>query len=1214
MLEALQRKFDSYIDWLTSFQRGGVVSYLTASLLVLTAVFVRLAIAPIEAGMPFLTFFPAVTFAVIFGGFGAGLFAMILSCITATYLFIPPFIIFSLTFNATILGVNGVFCAEEILVIFVVEAMYRQRNNYLYLNKVFQKISNIKQALEIDAIAFETQESTVITDSNKTILRVNRAFSLVYGYNSEEVIGKTPSMFQSGLHDAQFYNAMWDSLLQNKFWEGEIWDKRKNGEVFCAWLQITAITAEDGSISHYVGNSSDVTEYKRAQDELQKYQNELQELVNEKTEDLRDSTARLQAILDTVVDGILTINELGIIQTINPAVEHIFGYPATEIIGHNINMLMPEPYCSQHNGYLENYHATDDAGIVCIGREVEGRRKDGSTFPLELAVSKMQLGEGRFFTGVVRDISVRKKAEAETYQLNSKLNWFKSTLDQTLDCVFMFHPDTLLFIYANEEAQRQVGYSETELLQMTLVDIKPDCNLEQLRQMLLPLIDGTLPSLTFQSVYHHKNGREIPVEILLQFIKLQEQEPCFVAMVHDITQRKLFEQAIIAAKTEAEQASQSKSDFLAAMSHEIRTPMNGVIGMVDVLTQTSLKGYQMEIVNTIRESAFSLLGIIEDILDFSKIEAGKLEIEYLPTALAEVVEKVCAMLDHMAIKKEVGLTLFTDPAIPAAILGDPQRLRQIIINLVSNAIKFSSGQTLPGRVSVQTVLVERNAKQVVVEIRVIDNGIGMDQTTLKQLFAPFTQADISTTRRFGGTGLGLSIAHRLVQLMGGEITVQSTLGQGSTFIVRLPFVLMEDEATDKTMSSLVTGLSCLVIGGREGQANHIAAYLAAAGAVVEQVPDLATAREKKLNTLQPPAAWVWLTEADNTQFPSLLEELYAISLTPQGQDIRFVIIGGGKRRQPRWLHTNLIVNVDSNILTQETLFRAVAIAVGRIDIESDVPTFGEDELQFNAPKHSDAIQQGRLILVAEDNETNQKVIVRQLALLGFAADVANDGLDALKLWRSGDYALLLTDIHMPKMDGYELTTAIRTEENNTQHSIIIAITANAIKDEVLRCRNAGMDDYLSKPLPIATLKAMLEKWLPSTTFAPQPADTILISATSMTPLAQEIMLKPVDVSILTAQVGYAPDVINKLLQNFQHGAAKIAAELHTAYVAEQPKQMAALAHKLKSSARSVGAVELGELCAAIEQAGKTEQLEELARLLPRFEVEMTAVNNYLNTL
>jgi CheY-like chemotaxis protein/HPt (histidine-containing phosphotransfer) domain-containing protein len=267
-------------------------------------------------------------------------------------------------------------------------------------------------------------------------------------------------------------------------------------------------------------------------------------------------------------------------------------------------------------------------------------------------------------------------------------------------------------------------------------------------------------------------------------------------------------------------------------------------------------------------------------------------------------------------------------------------------------------------------------------------------------------------------------------------------------------------------------------------------------------------------------------------------------------------------------------------------------------LKNDCIVSGKTETDFNAPLHATALQQDRLVLIAEDNEINQKVIMRQLAMLGFAADVAGDGLEALKQWRTGKYALLLTDVHMPKMDGYQLTCAIRAEENTVRHSVIIALTANASKNDALHCHAAGMDDYLSKPVSLENLKAMLKKWLPETS----------------TVIPRVVIKKVVDVDVLAALIGDNPDIINEFLMDFRRSADQIAAELKMTYETGEAAQVSKLAHKLKSSASSVGAVELAQLCAAIEQAGKTDQLEVLASLLPRFEIEMTAVDSYLESL
>jgi PAS domain S-box-containing protein len=828
------------------------------------------------------------------------------------------------------------------------------------------------------------------------------------------------------------------------------------------------------------------------------------------------------------------------------------------------------------------------------------------------------------------DIAERRQAEETLRQLNQELEIkvaartteleqtntelltkqeeLRSVVFHMVDCVITID-DKGIILSANPMVEKIFGYTLDEVLGQNISMLMPephrgahDGYIENYRRNGQARIIGIGREIEGL----HKNGERIALDLAISEYSVHG-ERFFTGTLRDIRDRVRIMKDLKQAQLYAEQANQAKSNFLAAMSHEIRTPMNGVIGMVDVLHQTSLKGHQVEILDIIRDSAFSLLDIIEDILDFSKIEAGKLEIECAPTALAEVVEKVCVMLDHLAEKKEVELTLFTDPAIPAAVLGDAQRLRQIVINLASNAIKFSSGQDQPGRVSVQAVLVERDAERVVVEIRVTDNGIGMDQEILARLFSPFTQADITTTRRFGGTGLGLSIARNLAQLMGGEISVHSTAGQGSTFTVRLPFVPVPAPSVDSATSTLVTGLSCLVVGGAAGLADYLAAYLVSAGALVEQVPNLAAARERV--ALPSSRYEACLIDAGNT--PPLTEELRAITTARPEREIHLVVIGRGKRRRPDRQDADQRVQVDGNVLTRQTVLQAVAIATGRMQAEMVMPPANNGEANVTAPSRADAVRQGRLILVAEDNETNQKVILRQLALLGFAADVVSDGEEALERWRSGDYVLLLSDLHMPKMDGYALTAAIRAAENSDRHGVIIALTANALKGEALRCRAAGMDDYLSKPATLADLQTMLKKWLPDADPAIQP--TAQPDAAAMTP-AQGCAPIPLDVRVLKALVGDDPETIRDFLRDFRASATAIATELSTACAAGQATQVTALAHKLKSSARSVGALALGELCAELEAAGKAATVDALGALHARFAVEMVAVDEALRAL
>lgn len=1060
-----------------------------------------------------------------------------------------------------------------------------------------------QQTLRIAATAFETQEGIIITDSNKSVLRINQAFSRIYGYRLEEVVGTIPSIFQSGQNSSEFYEGMWAKLRREKHWAGEIWDKRKNGEVFPVWLTISAVTAEDETITHYVGNFSDITQYKRIQEELQIHRDHLQELVNEQTANLRASEERYRLLVDGVKDcANLMLDENGRIMTWNQGAERITSYAANEIIGQHFSLFYPTDAVAAGKPEADLAQARNQGRMEDEGWRV---RKDGSRIWVHVVTTALYNDNGTLqgFSMITRDISERKQAEEQ-------LDLFFSL---SLDMLCIASTDGY-FKRINPAFTQTLGWSENEFLERQFLDfVHPDDHAATLHVVEKQTISGER-IMNFENRFLHKNG----TWHVISWSSVSHSDGLMFATGRDITDRKLIEETLrtqseeIARKNmELEHASRMKSDFLAAMSHEIRTPMNGVIGMVDVLHQTSLMGYQVEMVDIIRDSAFSLLGIIDDILDFSKIEAGKLELESTPTDLAEVIEKVCVMMDRLSQKKGVELTLFTDPAIPAAILSDAQRLRQIVLNLASNAIKFSSEEGHEGSVSVQAVLVGRDAEHVVVEIRVIDNGIGMDQETQACLFTPFNQADVSTTRRFGGTGLGLAITRNLVQLMGGEITVKSSPGMGSTFTVRLPLVPIADKAADDATQSLVTGLPCQVVGGKEGLADYLAAYLISAGALVTQASNLAVARKQTVLPMSGP--WIWLIYAGNTR--PLPEGLHEICRAHPDQDVRFVVIGRGKRRRPRWQDAERMVEIDGNVLTQKAVLQAVAIAAGRALAEVDARPSGLDEAACLAPSYADALRQGRLILVAEDNKTNQKVILQQLALLGLAGDVADDGCEALERWRSGDYALLLTDLHMPKMDGFELTAAIRAEEKGTRRTPIIALTANAIKGEALRCFNVGMNDYLSKPVSLANLKTVLFKWLPDTGLEPKPADAAALSDASNTaPAARDDESKPLDVSVLAALVGDNPEIIKDFLHDFRNSATQIAAEMKTAYGIGQAAQVGALAHKLKSSARSVGALGLGELCAEIEQVGKAGQIEPLAALLPRFVVEMAAVDDYLDSL
>ena len=656
----------------------------------------------------------------------------------------------------------------------------------------------------------------------------------------------------------------------------------------------------------------------------------------------------------------------------------------------------------------------------------------------------------------------------------------------------------------------------------------------------------------------------------------------FGSIVGDIRERARIMLALGEARVEAQQATQAKSDFLAAMSHEIRTPMNGVIGMLELLQQTSLLPEPQEMVRLIRESADSLLTIIDDILDFSKIEAGKLRIEQLPISIADTVERTCSLMNRLAERKGTVLTVFCDPAIPARVSGDPTRIRQVILNLLSNAIKFSGDMQRPGCVSVRARLVRTPGDRAEIEIKVSDNGIGMDTATRSRLFKSFMQADLSTTRRYGGTGLGLAITRHLTRLMDGTIEVDSTPGVGSVFTVCLPCAVLPADPGRR----ILQGITCLLVAAPAGIADDLACYLEADGAAVRRCRDV-PATDAVARTGADALA-VWVIEADDN-LPAL-ESLLRVLRDQVEREMRVVLIAVSRQQRPTRASADGIATLDGNVLSRQALCNAVARAAGRQVPVPDSAQRAPERIRTAAASREQAIREGTLILVAEDHELNQKVIRGQLRMLGYAAEVVPDGRAALERWRTGVYGLILADLHMPVMDGYDLALAIRVAEGGGPRTPIVALTANALDGEAERCRNAGMDDYLSKPASLVSLSNVLSRWLHGVEHAAE---------------------RRVDVSVLEALVGSDPALIREFLDEFNASAQRSGAELMSAVALGRAAEAAAAAHKIKATARSVGAYPLADICAAIEAAGNAASLEGVRRLVPEFQAELAAVQTCL---
>ncbi|MBF0274306.1 MAG: PAS domain S-box protein [Nitrospinae bacterium] len=825
-----------------------------------------------------------------------------------------------------------------------------------------------------------------------------------------------------------------------------------------------------------------------------------------------ENEERLKTIFHGVLNGIVTINGMGIIESVNQSVEKIFGYKPEELIGKNVKILMPEPYFSEHDGYLSNYRNTGTEKIIGKGREVLAKKKNGEVFPIHLSVNRMLIGDTTMFAGVITDISERVRNEEElknkSEEIESSNQFMQAILDGTSHSLISTELDGTITLF-NKGAEKLLNYSEEEMVHKTTPAIFHDGSevverakvlTEELGREIKPGFEAFVAKVNDGSIdtniwtYIAKDGVRIPVELTVTALtNLQGEITGYLGIATNIAERikseeelkKAKEHAEISAQRlnellitseelrmqaqeskenaerfaeEAKKASMAKSDFLATMSHEIRTPMNGIIGMATLLKDTDLDVEQADCIETILSSGQSLLTIINDILDFSKIEAGKLEFEIGDLDIELAVDGVIQLFVHKAREKNIALKTSYPKDIPL-LRGDTGRLRQVLMNLVGNAIKF----TEQGEVAVEVSITNSNNNKATVLIKVRDTGIGLSDEEREKLFKPFVQADSSTSRRYGGTGLGLTISRRLVELMDGSICVESEKGKGSTFYIEI------------------------------------------------KLPFSETVREKVLRK---------------------------------------------KERKTE-----------------------------------------KKKIQLNREVK---------ILLAEDNQVNQKVASMQLLKLGYVADIASNGGEVLLRLKSNRYDLVLMDCQMPEIDGFEATRRIRKMEKETGERLpIIAMTANAMKGDRERCLEAGMDDYMSKPVDIDVLEDMILKYVGEKSPIIKPSKQDAESVESSGPDS----INHATIDKLKALGADDTGFFKELVSVFLESAEKHVDDLMKCLPEKNAGHIHQISHPMKSSCANMGAMKLAHLFTMIDDKAKIQDVSDFESLAKQVEEEFMYVKN-----